>query len=166
MMITIIMEFGMDFLKGSSQFEQTIQLEHDEESERGPHSNAQFHVDTFHPILKAYFLINDTDTTNGAFRYIKSSNTLSTKQLTRTYIDSNYDYTNPSYQKRYSDEEAEQFGHIEHFSYPRNTLIFADTSGLHARGYFSTNKTRELVYIDCRYNPFLEIRNIIKQFLP
>jgi len=152
-----------------AKFERTVQINPGDQSKYvlKQSSNAQFHSDAVYPVVKAYFLISDVTKDNGAFRYVPSSNLVSLKQIVRMYRESNrkdLDDVKKGVRKeldaqRYSDNETERYGSIKHFVYPKNTLFFVDTSGMHARGYFLPNKTREIVYIDCRHNPFVEMRN-------
>ena len=146
-----------------ARFEKTIQVSA-HRSLSSPESNAQLHVDSFHKILKAYFVIENVDETNAAFRYVRSTNRLTIRKLICAYVDSN---TMPlGTQKRLSDKEAAKFGTIEHVCAPSNSLIIADTSGLHARGEFLAPKTRKIIYMDCRYNPFLGLHDILRSPKP
>ena len=126
----------------------------------------RFHTDTFHPTMKCWFFIDEVTAENGPFTFIPGSNRLSFARLKTEYQKSvlGKDQENRYAQRgsmRYHDTEIEALNLPEPilFTIPPNTLVIANTFGIHKRSE-SGKSTRLSIYGDSRTNPFNPIPGI------
>jgi hypothetical protein len=118
-----------------------------------------FHMDTFHPTMKAWLYLCDVPKERGPLTYVAGSHRLDRRRL--------------AWQKRKSVAASKKggpkggafrvgVGELPRLRLPqptlfetsRNTLIVADTGGFHARGPSSEPSTRLEIYASSRRNPF------------
>lgn len=126
----------------------------------------KFHTDTFHPTMKCWLFIDNVTEENGPFTYIPGSNRLSKARLKAEYKKSiegkdQKDLYARRGSMRYSDEEIAALGLAEPKAMivPPNTLIIANTFGIHKRTE-SGKSTRLSIYGDSRTNPFFPLPGI------
>ena len=131
---------------------------HYAEGEEDPQK--RFHTDTFHPTMKCWFFIDEVTEENGPFTYIPGSNRLSIARLKAEYKKSilGKNQENRYAQRgsmRYSDSEIRALDLADPipFTVPPNTLVIANTFGIHKRTE-SGKSTRLSIYGDSRTNPF------------
>ena len=120
------------------------------------------HADTFHPTMKCWFFIDDVVPEAGPFNYVPGSNTLSWKRLKWEYQMSikAKDAENSYHAKgstRYTVDDLKKLGLPEPqaFAVKKNTLVIANTFGIHRRGDSLEKSTRLAIWGDSRTNPFL-----------
>ena len=131
----------------------------------------KFHTDTFHPTMKCWFFIDEVTAENGPFTFIPESNQLSFARLKVEYQKSilGKEQENRYAQRgsmRYSDSEIEALNLAEPipFTVPPNTLVIANTFGIHKRTE-SEKSTRLSIYGDSRTNPFNPLPGIPSQWV-
>jgi len=131
----------------------------------------KFHTDTFHPTMKCWFFIDEVTTANGPFTFIPTSNRLSLARLKVEYQKSvlGKDQTNRYAQRgsmRYSTSDIDALDLPEPmpFLVPPNTLVIANTFGIHKRTE-SDKSTRLSIYGDSRTNPFIPFPGVPLKWL-
>lgn len=123
------------------------------------------HIDTFHPCVKAWFFFDDVDDTNGPHIYIPGSQRLSWRRLrweyrqsliaSRPSVDSKTRrYWDGSFRVNADDLAFMQSLPAQIFRVPANTLLIANTHGIHRRGDAQGQSTRMTVWMQARDNPF------------
>lgn len=122
----------------------------------------QFHSDTFHPTMKCWFFMHEVKVEEGPFMFIPGSQRLTWKRITWEYTMSfkvkhlgNPLAGNGSF--RFSEEDLQKLDLAEpvRFSVKPNTLLFANTFGIHRRGDSAGKTTRTALWGDSRTNPFI-----------
>lgn len=120
------------------------------------------HADTFHPTMKFWLYLDDVDEHNGPFTYIPASNRLTRKRLRWEYIASQSAYKHPNRlaargSLRFSAADRAAIGLQEPraFKVKKNTLLIANTFGLHGRGQAEPGSTRLALWGMGRTNPFV-----------
>jgi ectoine hydroxylase-related dioxygenase (phytanoyl-CoA dioxygenase family) len=121
-----------------------------------------YHIDTFHPTVKSWLYLDDVDDSNGTFCYIPSSHRLTWQRLKWEYSKSiNAKNTRDGYTEKGSfrvsekDREYLKLNNIKYFKVPKNTLLIANTNGVHGRGNStSDNSARLAIFTSSRSNPF------------
>jgi len=108
------------------------------------------HSDTFHPNMKFWFFLHDVKEKDGPFKYIKGSHKLTWKRLKWEYkrsitVKNNSDEMTLDGSFRFDDDAIKYLGldNPIHFTVPSNTLLFANTFGIHCRGEAIKGATRE-----------------------
>ncbi len=119
------------------------------------------HSDTFHPTMKCWFFIDDVKEEAGPFMYIPGSQQLTWKNIKWQYRMSigAKDASNALHAKgssRYDAKDLEELGWppAKAFAVKKNTLVFANTFGIHRRGDSAQKSTRLALWGDSRTNPF------------
>jgi len=119
------------------------------------------HSDTFHPTMKCWFFIDDVKEEAGPFMYIPGSQRLTWKIIKWQYRMSinAKDAKNTLHAKgssRYEESDLVEMGlpPIRAFAVKKNTLVFANTFGIHRRGDSAQKSTRLALWGDSRTNPF------------
>jgi len=137
---------------------QTI-LTHRADAEPDPQTN--FHSDTFHPTMKAWYFLEDVAEDQGAFCYVPGSNRLTPARLAWEKARSiaapdGVDRMSARGSMRIEAHELKALGLPEPkaFGVKANTLIIADTFGFHARGHASAPTRRIEIWAYSRRNPY------------
>lgn len=126
-----------------------------------------FHSDTFHPTMKLWFFMNEVKPEHGPFTYIPGSHKLTWARIKWEYKQSlvakdfeNGMAANGSF--RFSPDDFQELGFVEPVSLTvdENTLVFANTYGVHRRGDAEGKATRSAIWGDSRTNPFLPFPGI------
>ena len=115
-----------------------------------------WHVDTFHDTHKAWLYINNVKSNNAPFNFIVKSQLLSLKRLLWEWYQSIVYCLrggDPSFRvnKRdiiYNKEEKNII------TCNKNSILFANSHGIHKRGKIKPNYVREAIHFDVRSNPF------------
>jgi hypothetical protein len=138
---------------------QTI-LSHVRKSKPDPQTD--FHIDTFHPTVKAFYFLTDVAEDEGPFVYVPGSHRLTPKRLQWEYEQSigagaSKDTLAARGSFRASPAEIAAMGFAEPrpFPVPANSLVVADTVGFHARGLSVRPSVRVEIWTYGRRNPFL-----------
>ncbi len=138
---------------------QTI-LSHVREAAPDPQTN--FHADTFHPSLKAWYFLTDVAEDEGPFCYVPGSHLLTPERLEweremSISAASNRDSYSARGSFRASPEDLQRMklGKPAAFAVPANTLVVGDTVGFHARGFSARPSRRVEIWAYGRRNPFL-----------
>lgn len=120
------------------------------------------HSDTFHPTMKFWLYLDDVDEHNGPFTYIPGSNRLSSKRLRREYKASLNARKHPNRLAargsfRFSGQDCTEAGlkAPNTFTVKKNTLLIANTFGVHGRGQADAGSTRLALWGMGRTNPFI-----------
>ncbi|MEZ5537383.1 MAG: phytanoyl-CoA dioxygenase family protein [Thiolinea sp.] len=130
----------------------------------GQNSDPQknLHSDTFHPTMKFWLYLDDVDEHNGPFNFIPGSHKLTWNRLKWEYQTSQTAHKNPDRLAargsfRFSARDREEIGlpapHA--FKVKRNTLLVANTFGVHSRGQADAGSTRLALWGMGRTNPFI-----------
>ncbi len=128
----------------------------------GDDPQKQLHIDTFHPTMKFWLYLDDVDEHNGPFTYVPSSNRLSQQRLAWEYRMSQQAHHHPDrYTARGSfrvtpEAHAQmQLPAARAFKVKKNTLLIANTFGIHGRGQADAGSTRLALWGMGRTNPFI-----------
>lgn len=130
-------------------------------NEGAPDPQKNLHSDTFHPTMKCWFFIDDVKEEAGPFTYVPQSQRLTWKTIKWQYRMSieakdaeNTLHAKGSY--RYDAKDLEELGLplAKAFAVKKNTLVFANTFGIHRRGDSAQKSTRLALWGDSRTNPF------------
>lgn len=138
---------------------QTI-LSHVKDAAPDPQTN--FHADTFHPSLKAWFFLTDVAEDEGPFCYVPGSHLMTQERLQWEH---DMSIGAASHSDRYSargsfraspeDMARMRLAKPVAFAVPANTLVVGDTVGFHARGLSARPSRRVEIWAYGRRNPFL-----------
>ncbi len=119
------------------------------------------HADTFHPTMKSWLYLDDVGTDKGPLTYVPGSHRLTWKRLKWEYRMSLRardlkDGHSEDGSFRFHAGDLEELGLPQPvaFRVPRNTLILANTFGLHCRGQAAAQATRLEIWGYSRVNPF------------
>ena len=152
--------FTAGHLRAPFYYIETVKNHHTE-GEKDPQK--VFHTDTFHPTMKCWFFIDQVTMDNGPFTFVPQSNRLTLARLKAEYRKSveGKDQANRYARRgsmRYSEAEIKALGLPEPiaFEVPPNTLVIANTFGIHKRTE-SGRSTRLAIYGDSRTNPFIPL---------
>lgn len=127
-----------------------------------PDPQTNIHSDTFQPTMKAWFFLDDVDERNGPFTYVPGSHRLT---LARARFEWRRSISESSARDVLSGRGSLRLGEAElaalglppprAFAVKRNTLIVADTHGLHRRGDALDRPASRLeIWSMARTNPF------------
>jgi hypothetical protein len=127
-----------------------------------PDIQSFFHSDTFHPTLKAWFFLEDVAPDSTPFTYVPGSHRATRRRLAwerRVSITARdgRDRLTAEGSFRISETEIRLLGYGPPLCLPvaANTLVAADTSGIHARGAACGKTMRVSIWAYSRGNPFL-----------
>lgn len=127
-----------------------------------PDPQTDFHIDTFHPTVKAFYFLTDVHEDEGPFVYAPGSHRLTPERLAWEYeqsinVGTGADRLAARGSLRATAAEIDRMGFAapKAFAVPGNTLVVADTVGFHARGFSARPTTRVEVWTYGRRNPFL-----------
>lgn len=117
--------------------------------------NLLMHSDTFHKTLKGFLYLEPLTIEDGPFEYIKSSNKLNKKRLLREYKNSSNELIlrRDHGGWRFEDDFYKHNESIK-FTGIANTMIVADTFGLHRRNPRSNQGFRVSIHFSLRKSPF------------
>ena len=131
-------------------------------TERDPQKN--LHVDTFQPTMKFWLYLEDVTDENGPFVFVPGSNRPHRERMKWEYQMSlrareHADRYTARGSFRVSQEEAERLGEggPRPFRVAANTLLIANTFGVHARGNAEPGSSRLALWGMSRTNPFLPL---------
>ncbi|WP_208112117.1 phytanoyl-CoA dioxygenase family protein [Zavarzinia compransoris] len=127
-----------------------------------PDPQTKIHADTFQPTMKAWLFLDDVDGTNGPFTYVPGSHRLTWKRAKFEWRRSITEKMGPDILSargsfRVSPDELAglDLPPPRAFAVRKNTLIVADTRGLHRRGDASLRPASRLeIWSMARTNPF------------
>lgn len=134
----------------------------DSSKERDPQKN--LHVDTFQPTMKFWLYLEDVTDENGPFVFVPGSNRPHRERLKWEYEMSlrakmHADRYTARGSFRVNEEEAPRLGVSgpKAFRVKANTLLIANTFGVHARGNAEPGSSRLALWGMSRTNPFLPL---------
>ncbi len=120
------------------------------------------HLDTFHSTCKAWLFLTDVRPNEGAFTYVPGSHRLTQQKLEWLHKQSleaarcgDKETREGSFRIKASDLPALNLPQPVKLAVPANTLVVADTSGIHARGPSKPNTMRVEIWALGRRQPFL-----------
>ncbi|GED23420.1 phytanoyl-CoA dioxygenase family protein [Halomonas halmophila] len=126
-----------------------------------PDPQTNLHVDTFQPTMKFWLYLEDVSDRNGPFVFVPGSTCLSRDRLRWEYQMSlkareHADRYTARGSFRVAEDEAETLGKAppQSFAVPGNTLLIANTFGVHARGHAESGTSRLALWGMSRTNPF------------
>ncbi|WP_366555180.1 phytanoyl-CoA dioxygenase family protein [Aquibaculum sediminis] len=129
--------------------------------EGAPDPQRHLHTDTFHPTVKAWLFLDDVDERKGPFTYVPGSHRFTRQRLAAEYrrsLTARHDPLRYSARGsfRWSEQDLKELGlpPPKAFAVPRNTLVIADTSGIHCRGEASDPGVRLEIWAFSRISPF------------
>jgi len=124
----------------------------------------RLHVDTFQPTMKFWLYLEEVSEVNGPFVYVPGSNRLSRQRLAWEYAMSQQarqhaDRYTARGSFRVEPEQAAAMGEAppRQFKVPGNTLLIANTFGVHARGKAEPGSSRLALWGMSRTNPFIPL---------
>ena len=127
-----------------------------------PDPQTALHADTFHPTVKAWLFLTDVDDADGPLTYVAGSHRLTRARLAwerdrSVRARDELDRLSSRGSFRIGEDELATLGLPlpTRFAVPANTLVVADTSGFHARGFAAHPSVRVEIWADGRRNPFL-----------
>ena len=154
-----LMRYVASFDQEPLYYIQTI-LPHVKESAPDPQTN--FHADTFHPSVKAWYFLTDVAEDEGPFCYVPGSHILTPERI---QWEREMSIGACNHADRYSargsfratTEDLARMGFAapQAFAVPANTLVVGDTVGFHARGPSARPSRRVEIWAYGRRNPFL-----------
>jgi len=127
----------------------------DEDAQTAPHT------DTFHPTIKGWLFLDPVTDLNGPFTYVPGSHRLTRARLRWEYHRSLVareltDGHSEDGSFRYESEDIRGLGCGDpvRFTVPANTLVIADTFGVHWRAPAAGAARRRAIWFQSRDNPF------------
>jgi hypothetical protein len=127
-----------------------------------PDPQLQLHSDAFHPSLKAWLFLTDVAEDGRPLTYVPGSHRLTPQRLAwerakSVSVSADGDRLSQRGSFRASPEDLQALGLPRpiKFAVPANTLVAADTYGLHARGDSTHPTLRVELWAYCRRTPFL-----------
>ncbi len=119
--------------------------------------NKDYHYDTFHNTFKCWLFINNVENNDGPFRYLPASNKFSFKRLffewKNSILYSLKKNINPSFRTNNKLKETLDKDSMS-MSVGENTLVMANTHGLHRRGDAKVGGKRCAIQFWTRENPY------------
>ena len=119
------------------------------------------HSDTFHPTMKAWFFLDDVGADKGPFSYVPGSHRLTWARLKWEYKRSvqGRDLKDGYSEKGSMRADAQDLQELglqppKACTVKKNTLVVADTHGLHCRGQAAPGSSRLEIWAYSRTNPF------------
>jgi hypothetical protein len=154
-----LMRYVGSFDQEPLYYVQTI-LSHVRDGAPDPQTN--FHADTFHPSVKAWYFLTDVAEDEGPFCYVPGSHRLTEERIAWERDMSigaagNADRYSArgSFRAGPADLERMRLPKPVAFAVPANTLVVGDTVGFHARGRAARPSRRVEIWAYGRRNPFL-----------
>jgi hypothetical protein len=139
---------------------QTVFSQHAPDAE--PDVQSFYHSDTFHPTLKSWLFLQDVEDDAAPFAYVPGSHRLNRRRLawerkmSITARDAR-DRLTAEGSLRITEAEIRRLGYGAPVRMPvaANTLVIADTSGIHRRSTTTHQTMRVSIWAYSRSNPFL-----------
>jgi hypothetical protein len=129
-----------------------------------PDVQSFFHSDTFHPTVKSWLFLDDVAEDTIPFTYVPGSHRYNKRRLAwerRLSLTARQagDRLTAEGSLRISEREIRRLGYGAPQRLPvgGNTLVVADTSGIHARGTTDLQSVRLSIWAYSRSNPFLPL---------
>lgn len=120
---------------------------------RGENSNSQWHLDSFHPVIKGFIGLNDTAEDDAQFQYVVSSfdNRRFIRDIHQNWI-STTQYLKWGGSPRLSPTQVMHIRKQQIFSLtgPAGTAVFANTSGVHRKGPDQSGRERWQIGLEVR----------------
>lgn len=135
--------------------------QHHGEKSKDPQKN--LHKDTFHPTVKSWLYVTDVTPENGPFIYVPGSHRLTRERLRWEYKlsisrsktkNERGGYKGGAFRVSEEDYSRLHIAQPQSFPVKKNTLIVADTFGIHCRGEATTSQLRTAIWSSSRVNPF------------
>lgn len=124
-------------------------------SEDNSDINLLMHSDTYHKTLKGFLYLEPLDIEDGPFEYVISSNVLDKKRLKREYMNSiNKSVLERDHGGWRFEDEYFKNRNRKLFTGIGNTMIIADTFGLHRRNPRFKDGYRISIHFSLRKSPF------------
>lgn len=140
--------------------------------EQGVDPQKSFHSDTFHPTMKCWYFPEQVEPQHGPFTYIPGSHRLTWKRLKWEYqqsinVTSLKNMLSQRGSFRFSDRDRQTLELSEPISFTvkQNSLLYANTFGIHRRGDCEGKTTRTAIWGDSRTNPFLPFPGITSAWI-
>jgi len=138
-----------------------------------PDPQRNLHADTFQPTMKAWLFLDDVDGRNGPFTYVPGSHRLTAARIAWEWRRSIAASTaadrysaKGSFRAREDELAALGLPPPQAFAVKRNTLVVADTRGLHRRGDATDRPASRLeIWSMARTNPFNPLPGLPFRFL-
>jgi hypothetical protein len=134
----------------------------------GADPQKDFHSDTFHPTMKAWYFASEVRPEYGPFTYVPGSHRFSLRRLAweremSIAASGNENRYSAKGSLRLTDADRVRLGYGEPVSLtvPANTLVIADTHGFHRRGDAVPGAVRVAVYASSRSNPFNPLPGLV-----
>ena len=125
------------------------------------------HSDTFHPTMKCWLFLEDVTEDMAPFNYVPQSQKLTWKRIKWEYRMSlnAKNIANGLIARgspRFTEEDLEfmELQQPRTFTAKKNTLVIANTFGIHRRGDSAQKSTRMALWGDSRTNPFIPLPGI------
>jgi hypothetical protein len=136
-----------------------------------PDPQTALHVDTFHPTMKAWFFLEDVAATTGPLTYVPGSHRLTRRRLAwekrRSVLATQKGARKGgAFRIGAGDLKRLRLPPPHRFAVAANTLVVADTSGMHARGRSEGPSIRIEIYAHSRRNPFVPLVGLDPWALP
>ena len=129
-----------------------------------PDPQKDFHMDTFHPCVKAWLYLDDVTDRNGPFSYVPQSHRLTWARIRWEYRESlracrdkrsgGPRYWDGSFRASAEDLRDMQLAEPMAMRVLANTLVLANVRGFHRRGDATQAGTRMTIWMQARDNPF------------
>ena len=155
-----LLNYVGSFRRRPSLYVQTVFSQFAPEAE--PDIQSFFHTDTFHPTVKAWFFLQDVEQDAAPFAYVPGSHRANRRKLAwerRVSITAHAagDRLTAEGSFRITEPEIRRLGYGEPRRMPvaANTLVVADTSGIHRRSTTDRPSVRVSIWAYSRSNPFL-----------
>lgn len=127
-----------------------------------PDIQSSYHSDTFHPTLKSWFYLEDVEDDAAPLAYVPGSHRVTRRRLAmerRMSLNARDagDRLTAEGSFRFSEAQIGRLGYGPPRKLPvaANTLVVADTSGIHRRSPTTQRATRVAIWAYSRSNPFL-----------
>ncbi len=155
-----LLNYVGSFRRRPSLYVQTVFSQFAPDAE--PDIQSFFHTDTFHPTVKAWFFLQDVEQDAAPFAYVPGSHRANRRKLAwerRVSITAHGagDRLTAEGSFRITEAEIRRLGYAEPRRMPvaANTLVVADTSGIHRRSTTDKPSVRVSIWAYSRSNPFL-----------
>lgn len=131
-------------------------------SDGPPDVQSFYHSDTFHPTVKAWFYLQDVEDDAAPLAYVPGSHRWTKRRVAherRMSLDARNagDRLTAEGSFRFTEEEIRRMGYEapRRLAVRANTLVVADTSGIHRRSPTDKQSARVCIWAYSRSNPFL-----------
>ncbi len=125
------------------------------------------HSDTFHPTMKCWLFLEDVTEDMAPFNYVPQSQKLTWKRIKWEYrlsfkAKNSANGLTSRGSPRFTIADLEFMGlqQPRSFTAKKNTLVIANTFGIHRRGDSAQKSTRMAIWGDSRTNPFIPLPGI------